>query len=69
MLKQEKKNSDARIKANNKYNAKTYKKISLNVRISDYEKIKNYIDAMGISANSYIIELIKKDLQSKGISI
>ena len=50
-----KKNSDARIKANNKYNAKTYKKLQVSAKIADYETIDNYCKINNISKANFVI--------------
>ena len=61
-----KKNSDAKIKANNKYKNKTYKRIDIDIRpeIADY--IKQVADKKGLSLPQLIINAIKEyDNQNK----
>ena len=55
----EKKNTEARIRANNKYNAKTYKTFTVNAKISDYDVIQAYCDARGISKAKFLIAAAK----------
>ena len=45
----EKKSSEARIRANKKYNAKTYKPFTINAKIAEYEKISEYCQKNNIS--------------------
>lgn len=43
---------------------------SVNYRLTDIQegqRLKSYLETTGQSANSYLKELIKKDLDSKGI--
>lgn len=53
--KKQHKNSAARIKANAKYNAKTYKPFTVNAKIAEYEIIEAYCKAAGISKNKLVI--------------
>lgn len=53
------KNSAAKIKASNKYNAKTYKHITLNVKLNEFEKIQAEVQKQGVSMNSFILECIR----------
>jgi len=39
----------AKIRANNKYNAKTYKAFTVNAKIAEYEKISEYCEKNDIS--------------------
>lgn len=50
-----KKNSDARIRANAKYNSKAYKKIQAYIKPDDYTIIDNYCNARGISKAAFIV--------------
>lgn len=36
--------------------------------ISEGKRLQSYLDNTGVSANSYLKELVKRDLDSKGIS-
>lgn len=51
-----KKASAARIKANTKYNAKTYKTFTVNAKIADYEKINNYCTMNNISKAQLLLK-------------
>lgn len=55
----EKKTSDARLRANAKYNAKTYKTFTVNAKIADYDVIQAYCDARGISKAKFLIAAAK----------
>lgn len=64
----ERKSSDARIRANAKYNAKTYKRIAVNTRlelIPDIEayKIKNNINSDSGIFNAAIMYCIKNNIE------
>lgn len=47
--------SESRRKANAKYNAKTYKSFTVNMRIPEYETIDDYCHRVGISKNQLIL--------------
>lgn len=53
------KTSAARLRANKKYNAKTYKTFTVNAKISDYDVIQAYCDARGISKAKFLISAAK----------
>lgn len=55
-----KKASAARIRANAKYNAKTYKQLNANVRIEDYNIIDTFCKDNNISKASLIVTACKK---------
>ena len=55
--------SEAKKKATIKYQKKTYDRIELKVKKGEKEKIKARATELGISVNTYMIELIKKDLE------
>ena len=59
----ENKNSPARIRANNKYNAKAYDRISLAIPKGQREVIKAHAAACGESVNAFIIRAIKEAMQ------
>ena len=48
--------SQARIKANNKYNAKTYKTFTVNAKIADYEKIELYCNTNNMSKAGLLLK-------------
>lgn len=54
-----KKSSDARIRANAKYNAKTYKRLTLSIKLNEFEKIQAEVQKQGVSMNSFILECIR----------
>ena len=51
----------------NKWNAENYKKVTIKMYKADYEIFNKYVVDNGLSKNGYIISLIKKDLQEKGL--
>ena len=55
--------SEAKKKSTIKYQKKTYDRIELKVKKGEKEKIKARAAELGISVNTYMIELIKKDLE------
>lgn len=64
----ERKSSDARIKANAKYNAKTYKRIAVNTRLEylpeiEAYKIKNNINSDSGIFNAAIMYCIKNNIE------
>ncbi len=56
----ERKTSDAKIKANMKYSAKTYKRIPLDVKIKSAEILKEYCASIDTGVNTFIKEAIKE---------
>ena len=54
--------SEARKRANAKYNAKAYKRVPLDVRKEDYEVVKMVADHLGESVNGFIKQAIKERL-------
>lgn len=58
--------SDSQNKATQKYKAKAYKRIPLDLRKEDYERIKEHCDSLNIPVNTFIKNLINKEL-NKGI--
>ena len=55
--------SQAHIKASNKYNAKAYDRINVNVKKGEREKIKAHAESQGLSLNGYINKLIAEDME------
>ena len=51
-------------KATAKYKAREYKRIPLDVRISEYNEIAEHCNKAGKTINGYIRQLIKSDLSS-----
>lgn len=56
------KNTQARIAANNKYNAKAYDRINIAVHKGTKDKIKEQAEKQGMTVNGYICMLIDKAL-------
>lgn len=48
--------SEARIRANNKYNAKTYKAFTVNAKFDEYDKITDYCEKHGISKAQLLLK-------------
>ena len=48
----------------NKYNLENYDRINVTVSKGEKEKIKERAEALGMSINSYINNLIKEDMQN-----
>lgn len=59
----------AEIKANNKWNRKTYKELRVFVSISDSEILKQYCSRNGNTISNYFYELAIKDMATKGIKL
>ncbi len=55
--------SEARKKANEKYNAKAYDQVKVLVKKGQREQIKAYAESKGMSLNGYINSLIEKDMK------
>lgn len=49
--------------AKNKYNAKTYDRIALQVKKGQREIIRTYAESKGMSLNGYINMLIENDMK------
>ncbi len=59
----EKRNSDARIKANNKYNAKAYDRINLAVPKGRKEAIQDAATQAGQSLNGYVTQAVDERIE------
>lgn len=55
----ERKSSDARLRANAKYHAKTFRSFTVNAKIPDYEFITKYCDSHNISKTKFLIGAAK----------
>lgn len=55
--------SEARKRANEKYNAKAYDQIKIVVKKGEKDIIKAYAESQGMSLNGYINKLIKDDME------
>ena len=51
----------AQTNASNKYNAKAYDRIAMQVKKGNREKIREIAESKGVSLNGYIKNLIEKD--------
>ena len=59
----ERKNSEARTRANNKYNAKAYDRINIAVPKGQKDIIQARATTQGKSVNAYVIEAISEKLE------
>ena len=59
--------SAARIKANHKYDEKTYDKLTIRVKKTDMERVRAVIGDSSINAfiNAAILEKVDRDIQQK----
>lgn len=55
--------NEAQKRATAKYHAKAYDEIKLRVKKGEKEKISDQAEKKGLSVNSYIVGLIKKDIE------
>lgn len=58
----DRKNSEARIRANNKYNAKTYDRVNIAIPKGRKEVIQAHAAALGKSVNGYVVEAIEEKI-------
>ena len=58
----ERKNSEARIRANNKYNAKAYDRINIAIPKGRKEVIQAHAALQGKSINGFVVEAIEEKL-------
>lgn len=54
--------SEARKKANEKYNAKAYDQVKIIMKKGQREQVKTYAESRGMSLNGYINKLIADDM-------
>ena len=59
----------AQTKASNKYNAKAYDRIALQVYKGERDKIRDYAESIGKSLNGYINDLIVTDMEQNGVEL
>jgi hypothetical protein len=55
--------SEAQVRATLKYKAKAYKRIPLDMKIEEYEALKEYTDNTGESINGFIRRIIKEEIE------
>jgi hypothetical protein len=56
-----KKNSEARLRANHKYNAKTYKHKAIYIKLKDLQTIDDFLKSRNQSATQYFYSCLKRD--------
>lgn len=64
----DKKNSDARIRANNRYNDKAYDRINIAIPKGQKETIRTYASARGDTVNGLLNRLIIEELEGRTIA-
>ncbi len=62
------KNSEAKIRANNKWNSKAYDDIKLRVKKGERERLKAYADGQGMSLNNFMASCLSYCIQ-QGIDV
>ena len=62
------KNSEARIKANNKYNDKAYDRINIAVPKGNKAILQEVANRYGLSVNGYLNRLIDEAMEREGVS-
>ena len=60
--------SKAQVEATLRYKAKKYKRIPLDMKIEEYEELKEYTDKNGESINGFIRRIIKENIKGEKIS-
>lgn len=55
--------SEAQMRATLKYKSKSYKRIPLDMKIEEYEALKEYTDNNGESINGFIRRIIKENIK------
>ena len=55
--------SKAQAKATLKYKTKAYKRVPLDMKIEEYEALKQYADKTGESINGFIRRIIKENIE------
>ena len=61
--------SEAKKRANRKYNEKAYDQLKIIVKKGERDKIKNYAESIGKSLNGYINDLIVTDMERNGVEL
>lgn len=59
MQNNDKKNSDAKIRANNKYNQKAYKQLAIRLKPADYDYIVKSAKQLAVSQPTLIYKAVK----------
>lgn len=60
-IKNDKKNSEARLRANHRYDAKTYKKKTIYVKLKDLQNIDSFLQSHNKTATQYFYDCLKRD--------
>ena len=60
--------SQAQIRATKKYKEKSYKRIPLDVKIEEYERLRDYCESINASINGYIRETVAEAIGIDGIA-
>jgi hypothetical protein len=55
--------TEAQNRASLKYKKKAYKRVPLDMKIEEYEKLKEYLDKTGESVNGFIRRIIKENIE------
>ena len=61
--------TEARKRANEKYNAKAYDQMKVIVKKGQRDIIKAYAESRGMSLNGYINTLIREDMKAHGAEL
>ena len=61
--------SEAKKKANKKYNEKAYDQLKIVVKKGERDIIKAYAESIGKSLNGYINDLIVSDMERNGVEL
>lgn len=62
------KNSEAKIRANNKWNAKAYDDMKLRVKKGERDRLKAYADSQGMSLNNFVCSCLSYCIE-QGIDV
>ena len=60
--------SEARKRANAKYNAKNYKQLMIRVKVGEDTRLKTYADSQGMSLNNFVCSCLSYCI-SQGIDV
>ena len=59
------KNSEAHIRANNRYNAKTYDEVKFRVKKGEKKRFQSYLEKRGSSLNSFVNSCVSYCIENK----
>ncbi len=60
--------SEARYRANKKYNEKTYERLAIDVKKGERERLKAYADSQGMSLNNFVCSCLSYCIE-QGIDV